>query len=105
MTVSTPSSFPRKRESRPNVVLSRGRQGESGAPPSRRVENIRREGHVVRRHHALRWPGIDAPLIVAARLPGPILGIADLVLLVHLLDLGGVFDHHLLGADEIGEDV
>src|SRR5690348_2822190 len=55
--------------------------------------------------HALRRARIDAPLVVAPRLPGPILGIADLVALVHLLDLGGVFDHHFLGADEIGEDV
>src|SRR6202030_353529 len=71
----------------------------------RRMEDILGEAHIVGVHHALRRAGVDAPFVVAALGPGPVIGIADLVFLVHLLDLGGVFDHHLFRANEISKDV
>src|SRR5258706_896578 len=47
----------------------------------------------------------DAPLIGASRGPLPVLGAADLVVVVELLDLRGVLDDAAVRADEIAEDI
>src|SRR5258706_1511386 len=45
------------------------------------------------------------PLIGTSRRPLPVLGAADLVVVVELLDLRGVLDHAAVRADEIAEDI
>src|SRR5258706_8914819 len=47
----------------------------------------------------------DAPLIGASSRPLPVLGAADLVVVVELLDLRGVLDDAAVRADEIAEDI
>src|SRR5258708_38685074 len=47
----------------------------------------------------------DAPLIGASSRPLPVLGAADLVVVVELFDLRGVLDHAAVRADEIAEDI
>src|SRR5438128_3713385 len=41
-----------------------------------------------------------APLIGAPGRPSPVLGTADLVVIAHLFDLGGVLDHAAVRPDE-----
>src|SRR5258708_12903064 len=47
----------------------------------------------------------DAPLIGASSRPLPVLGAADLVVLVELLDLRGVLDYPAVRSDEVPQDI
>lgn len=50
---------------------------------------------------SIRYP----PLIDAAGRPSPILGHAGRIVIVDLIDLTGVFDYNVVGANEVGEHV
>src|SRR5215469_14507464 len=70
------------------------------------MEDSRRKGDaLLRRLHAARRTASDAPLIQPALRPGPIFRASWLVAFADAGDLGGIFDHDLVRADEISEHV